>query len=338
MTRSNINFVEICTVSGLGHLQGTPQPVSGGLVHRMWRVDTDKGSFAMKVLNEEIMARPDAKSNYRLSERVAIMAHRNGIPAVLAKMTDGDPWIELDGHYVMVFNWVEGHSLVPEQCTDEHSKSIGQLLFQLHNLRLQFDDWETPTTAPITEDTWQSHIEQAEQTISCWGFSHNTLLRGVLSWSRLYEGATEALGGRLIISHRDLDCKNVIWAADNTPFLIDWESAGYIHPTVELVEGAINWSRSGDGTFNKKRFQVLIQTYLGAGGKFYGNSVDAVYGTLGGSLGWLEYNMRRSIEQDKFDSDQRELGKRQVQQTIRELYGTNTLFHQYGIWIDELLK
>ena len=45
-----------------------------------------------------------------------------------------------------------------------------------------------------------------------------------------------------VISHRDLDPKNVMWNY-NKPVLIDWESAGYINPMQDLIETAIYWSK-----------------------------------------------------------------------------------------------
>ncbi len=40
-----------------------------------------------------------------------------------------------------------------------------------------------------------------------------------------------------MISHTDLDRKNVIWQK-NVPFIIDWEASGYINPTIELIQVA----------------------------------------------------------------------------------------------------
>lgn len=148
----------------------------------------------------------------------------------------------------------------------------------------------------------------------------------------------ESLAKRFVISHRDLDSKNVIWTTDKTPYLIDWESAGYVNPTVELIEGALNWSRNQDGTSDKERFQTLIQAYLGAGGTLYGNAFDAVYGTLGDTLGWLEYNMRRSVDEGVFNTDERELGQREVKQTVRELKILNDIVFDYAKWIHELCE
>ena len=55
---------------GLGKIVGEIQPVTGGLMHRMYHVDTEQGTFAIKALNMQIMNRPGAKENYARAEKL----------------------------------------------------------------------------------------------------------------------------------------------------------------------------------------------------------------------------------------------------------------------------
>lgn len=59
------------------------QRAHGGLVHRMWKLRTTKGSFAIKQLNHERM---DAKvqDRYRGSQQIAAAFAASGLPAVAA--------------------------------------------------------------------------------------------------------------------------------------------------------------------------------------------------------------------------------------------------------------
>lgn len=56
------------------------------------------------------------------------------------------------------------------------------------------------------------------------------------------------------MSHRDLDQKNVLWNTDNHPHLIDWESAGWTNPMVELVTMALNWGGIVSGQIDRDAF------------------------------------------------------------------------------------
>ena len=53
---------------GLGDAVLPITPVSGGFIHRMYRVDTKDCSYAVKHLNSNIMKRPEAMANYKKAE------------------------------------------------------------------------------------------------------------------------------------------------------------------------------------------------------------------------------------------------------------------------------
>ncbi len=54
----------------LGEITEEPQSVTGGLMHHMYRVETETGIYAVKVLNEEVMSRPVAYRNMVNSEKL----------------------------------------------------------------------------------------------------------------------------------------------------------------------------------------------------------------------------------------------------------------------------
>lgn len=82
--------------------------VTGGLSHRMYKVVTDKEIYAVKELNQGIMKREEAYSNFAFSEKVADIAKANDIPAIGAVKIDNDIMKKVENSYFMVFNWVDG--------------------------------------------------------------------------------------------------------------------------------------------------------------------------------------------------------------------------------------
>ena len=62
----------------LGELEWDILPVSGGLMHKMYKVQTTTGIYAVKCLNPEIMSRPDAMKNYSEAERLESILEDNG--------------------------------------------------------------------------------------------------------------------------------------------------------------------------------------------------------------------------------------------------------------------
>ena len=86
----------------LGAVINEPVQVTGGLLHKMYRVNTNKGTYAVKVLNTEIMKRPVALQNTVNSEKIATV-FRAIIPVVSALEIDGKQIHEMDGNYYMIF-------------------------------------------------------------------------------------------------------------------------------------------------------------------------------------------------------------------------------------------
>ena len=61
------NLIRRC---GLGKIMADVEPVTGGLMHRIYKVTTDSGVYAVKHLNAEIMKRPDVHANFARAEKI----------------------------------------------------------------------------------------------------------------------------------------------------------------------------------------------------------------------------------------------------------------------------
>ena len=74
---------------GLGKVVSPVEPVSGGFLHRMYKVTTDCGIFAVKHLNRNIMDRAKARENYERAEMLEGLLEREGLPVVSALSVNG---------------------------------------------------------------------------------------------------------------------------------------------------------------------------------------------------------------------------------------------------------
>ena len=124
----------------------------------------------------------------------------------------------------------------------------------------------------------------------------------------------------LIISHTDLDRKNVMWQGYK-PFIIDWEASGYINPTIELIQVAWYWSGGDVENLDYNIFEILIKIYK----KHYKGNIDKkakqlVYADNYGGLGWLNYNLKRLLcIENNYEQDEIELAENEVIQSINEI-------------------
>jgi len=137
----------------------------------------------------------------------------------------------------------------------------------------------------------------------------------------------------MVISHRDLDPKNVMWDQDN-PIIIDWEAAGYINPMQELIETAIYWSESEMENIDKERFLAVIGSYRKRYGTLHANWRMVLVSGFLGKLGWLEYSLKRSLWIECTDEEEQKMGTTQVTGTINSIIRYADMICELEKWLN----
>lgn len=77
-------------------------------MHRMFKVKTTIATYAIKILNSEVMNREEAYNNFVLSEKISNLAKENNISVSSAISIDGNYLTEFENTYYMVFDYIEG--------------------------------------------------------------------------------------------------------------------------------------------------------------------------------------------------------------------------------------
>ena len=67
-----------------------------------------------------------------------------------------------------------------------------------------------------------------------------------------------------MVSHGDLDHKNVLWSETGEPLVIDWESARRLNPTYGNLAGGARLGASPP--FDTRPFTTILRAYVDAGG------------------------------------------------------------------------
>lgn len=320
-----------CENYGLGGVLAL-RPVSGGLLHKMYRVETTSGVYAVKVLNPEIMQRPTALQNTINSEKVA-HALKSVVPLVAAKEFNGAHVVEQDGTWFMVFDWIEGASVFAPDITAEHCAKMGELLGKIHAADVEIEGMEPETE---TRDVFE--WEKLCKAMACGeqGFisALNDFLPELLALDAEVVHALKISSSHKVISHRDLDSKNVMWQG-NQPYIIDWEAAGYVNPFQELVEVINYWITETDGSYNFEKLSVLMDAYKEYKEARFVDWDTVLLRSFDGILGWLEYNMRRAAGMTGEDIADREEGKKQVEGTIAEIKRQKAQMKELRSWLYE---
>lgn len=315
----NLNFEKLCKKLSLGTLRNEPKRIFGGLLHIMYKMQTEKGNYAVKALNPQIMKRENALKNMIFSENVSRIAFDSGINALPAIAINGDSLHEIDDQYYLVFPWFEGKPLA-QNCVDiKKCKIIGRLLAKIHNLDFSSITSNIENNPIVKVADWNMYIEKAKALNLIWV---SDFLENVDKLYQIEKRANMAVQKSLknwTISHRDLDQKNVLWNDEGFPMIIDWEAAGPVNQSVELLEVALYWSREESETSNKEAFCAVIDSYTKNGGSVSEDIEDIIYCVFKGKIGWLEYNMKRSVKVECSSDEEQELGTKEVVETIQSI-------------------
>ncbi len=329
----NLQFDKLCRKLNLGMLCGKPEQIFGGHLHRMYSIQTNSGKYAIKALNPQVMLRPEAKQNIINSEHIANIAKKK-IHVLCAKVFDNTYISEFDGQYYLVFDWIDGISIFDEKISSLHCEKMGQILARLHQLDFSslclVDEYSSDEK--LTD--WAYYLKIGRENNAEWIESLSKNIDHLYKWNNLLIKAAKQLSKDTVISHGDLEPKNVMWQ-DDKPIIIDWEAAGFIHPMHDLIETALYWSDEKD-IIKKYKFIAFIMGYKSISGKLDANWSRILEKGFGGKLSWLEYSLKRSLGIECSDEMEKKMGTDHVFDTIKMLNDYNNLKDNIINWIVEI--
>lgn len=327
----NLQFEKLCNILNLGEIISEPEALSGGLLHRMYAIETTEGKFAIKALNPKIMVRPKAIKNTINGEEVAYIASNN-IPTISAQKLKGTFIQEVDNQFYLLFNWVEGKSLKTNEITINHCEQIGEILAHIHKIDFSKVDIINDCSDDEELIDWNYYLEKGKENNSVWVKLMAENIHNLYSWNEVANKSDELLSSNMVISHSDLDSKNVMWNQDK-PIIIDWEAAGYVNPMQELAEVAIYWSEDTDGNINKERFLTLVESYKKIYGTLQADWSMVLANGFSGKLGWLEYSLKRSLFIECTDEPEQQMGTDQAIETLNALIKYANVISELEKWL-----
>lgn len=349
---------------GLGELTAPLERVAGGFLHRMYRLETLSGKYALKVLNPMIMRRPETMGNYRRAEEIERRLWEQGIPMIPALERDGRKMQCLEGQYYYLFDWSEGKALGWHEVEEAHCRIIGKLLARIHKIpcrkahaenaggkdapekvgseRADEEAKERPGSAEAREGSTGADWSEAtggdgagapgqERNVTDWDAYIKTARQCLPDIAEVLEGdreliylaekeyaaALDSVPDICCFCHGDMDCKNVLWL-DGEPLLIDLECLDYGNPLLEMFQLALSWAGWAACALDFGRFGGFLEAYQAEYGEVK-VEWDRISGIGYGWLDWLAYNARRALGIECSDEEERALGIREVQQSIRRI-------------------
>ena len=308
------NIYALIEKCGLGIIKGQIIPVSGGYMHRMFKVHTTKGTYAVKCLNPGIMSRPDAMKNYSEAENLECVLERNDIPVVVALTFDGKKLISQNGSYYYIFPWQEGKITDFNAIKSSQCFTAGKILGRIHAIDPIITNPKEPESSDVDFEGLLGHARKKESVIA-------PLLKDNITF--LYNAQNELNEARkrlpdiTVISDDDMDPKNILWHEENA-YVIDLECLGYSNPVSSCLSLALQWAGTVNCRFSKENLKAFFEGYLSA----YDNGFRAyedMFGIAYTWIEWLEYNIKRALGMEATDHEEIKLGEAETLNTINRM-------------------
>lgn len=298
---------------GFGTVISPIQPVSGGFMHRMYRVRTQSGIYAVKHLNPEIMKREDAHRNFERAEKLECLLEKQDIPIVPALTAFGKKMQTAGGHYFYIFNWKDGQITDWNNISREACRIVGNILGRIHAIDPRNISHKEPELSKIN---WQKYFRKTndEKNEIASVLADNMPLLAYAE--KELNMARASLPDIICVSNEDMDPKNIIWDNGN-PWVIDLECLDYGNPISHALQLALQWSGIVTCNIDIEKTMSFFDGYLAA----YDNCFRAYGSVLGLSytwVEWLDYNIQRALGACT-DAAERSLGISEVKKTINRI-------------------
>jgi thiamine kinase-like enzyme len=305
--------------------------VYGGFHHDMWRLDTERGSYAIKQLcSDSDMRNPLTVSHYNSCESIAQAFAGHGIPAIFALQLNSQYLHVIANTGYLVYPWTDAVALEKGQVSEKHIREVAGIMARMHRANLAMPECRDAQYDIHPQDQVITLVRQAGERDVHKAAQLSEQLPRFLAILADLKAALPALHQRRVISHGDLDHKNVLWNAAGNPAIIDWESARKLNPTREIVLEALDWSGI-TRNFQMELFEQMLSDYRQAGGIIESSLLAASFhSVMGDWLNWLMYNLGRNIDLE--NGDPQALGAEQVDLAL------STLLRLQGLMPDLLSR
>lgn len=303
---------------GLGKISFPITSVSGGFMHRMYKVCTQNHTYAVKHLNSEIMKRPAAMENYKKAERLEAILEGEGIPIVPALTFDGKKMQEFQGNYFYIFDWHEGNITDWNNITAEQCRKAGNIQGRIHAIETKQSEPSEPELSTID---WNEYIKKsAGSNTDAPAQEIESLLKEnlpLLDYAQTeLNKARVALPNITTIIDEDMDPKNVMWK-NGEPVVIDLECLDYGNPVSSAIQLSLQWSGITLCDFDAEKQKAFFEGYFQAYDNGY-RDYKSVFALTYTWIEWLEYNIQRALGSCQ-DKAEQEMGLAEVKNTINRI-------------------
>jgi aminoglycoside phosphotransferase (APT) family kinase protein len=252
--------------------------IHGGFANRLYRLDTDQGSFAIKELNVV-----DRRSTYQAEDvlRFERAAFAAGIPM---------PEPISASQHTLVHRWVEGEKMPEAPVPAAYAFEIGEILARIHALDVE---WTSESDEKPAQHDWPELAERAAATGQPWADQLASNVETFLAIAQFADSCDRP--GPVVLTHRDIQPWNLL-ARDGRPVVLDWELSGMLDLSGELGSTALCIAKGpGFDDIEPAIFRSVLDGYVAAGGALPPPGPSWFVFLIGSWLGHTRWNVLRCL-------------------------------------------
>lgn len=302
-------FKKICNKYNLGNYKDYKE-IIGGLTNKMYKLVTDSGEFAIKVINQDnLLNNPNLYNKIEKSEEIANIAFNNNINSVCA-IKYNDKYIqEIDGNNILIYKWCNGIILKTCELTLEHVRVLAKELAKLHSIKVN----DKVDIIKYNKIDYRKYYELLKDNDEEWSLLFRNRIDDLI---RLYDKVYDSylkLSNQISYVHKDFNRRNVLWN-NNIPYIIDWETATIDNPSIDYFNSA--WFLTDDVQIDK--YEVFASEYFSIM-KLEDSINISTYASIIEECNWLEFSLKRALSMHSNDIEEIKLGKNSINGSLTEI-------------------
>jgi Ser/Thr protein kinase RdoA (MazF antagonist) len=241
---------QIADCFGLGARVQAMSVAARGQQGRVWRLDTEVGTWAVKEL---LVRQREEDAAVDVAYQEVVLAAGTVVMPRPVRSENGHVLLELAGHQVRAYGWVD---LLPADYTFDPTV-VGTALAAIHRIRRTVSGPVHPWyTDPVGRARWTELGRQVEAVAAPFADAFATEIPYLVALEEFLEPSTE-----LQICHRDLWADNMLPTPAGELCVIDWENCGAGTPGHEIPMSLFDF-----GQGDQRRVALLYQAYVDSGG------------------------------------------------------------------------
>jgi Ser/Thr protein kinase RdoA (MazF antagonist) len=246
----------------LGEVATAPTFAARGELGHVWRLDTDRGPWAVKRLVLPVDGTTGEDVDFQLAARAAGVR----LPRPRRTTTGRAVAVGPDGVGHRVYEWID---IAPDAPVDP--ATAGALLGRIHGVGWPAGDVDPWYRRPPPEDRWPGLVAAARAAGAPWAEPLADRVGEIVATTRRATGVTPS---RVIRCHLDFNLDNVVADREGRTWVIDWENSGAGDPAQELAQAVFELAGLG-GRDTAEAARAFLDGYEEAGGPGRVRDLDA---------------------------------------------------------------